>query len=79
LLLDQKKNSKNDEEVYKVKAKMAIELKILETKLIHEAKNKFRYIVGHNKQESQPGVFLEDYKVAKNIRQRIIMPSERIN
>ena len=49
MLLDQKKNSKNDEEVYKVKAKMAIELKILETKLIHEAKNKFRYIVGHNK------------------------------
>lgn len=47
----------------------------LEVQLMSEAKNKFRYIIGHSKVESLPGVLADQEKVQKNIETRIIKPS----
>lgn len=46
---------------------MAHVIKTLEGKLINDAKLKFRNIVGHSKEEMQPGVFTEESKAIKNI------------
>ena len=54
-------------------------IKTLETKLINDAKLKFRNIVGHSKEEMLPGVFAEEQKAIKNIQNRIIKPSERLS
>ena len=45
---------------------------------MREATHKFRYIIGHSKVESHPGVLAETEKVSKNIDTRIIKPSQRI-
>ena len=40
-----------------------------------DAKQKFRYIIGHSKVEIHPGVLADNEKVCKNIETRIIKPS----
>ena len=52
--------------------------KLVEVKILMATKSKFKYIVGHNKTEIQPELFLEEEKVVKNINNRIIIPCERI-
>ena len=47
---------------------LQMEAKTDERKLDDELKHKFRFITGHNKAESSPGVFAEELKVKKNIR-----------
>lgn len=54
-------------------------IKTLEGKLTQDAKHKFRNIVGHSKEEMLPGVFADESKAIKNIKNRIIKPSERLS
>ena len=51
---------------------------MLEEELLTNTKQKFKYIMGHNKKEVRPGVNAEEEKFIKNISRRIIVPSERI-
>lgn len=73
---DRTKGQKDDDENRIRTYKKEIEL--LEKKLMREATHKFRYIIGHSKVESHPGVLAETDKVSKNIDTRIIKPSQRI-
>jgi len=50
----------------------------MEQSLLACTKTKFRYIVGHRKDEIKPGVMAEEHKFLKNLQKRIILPSERI-
>lgn len=47
--------------------------------MTQDAKFKFRNIVGHSKEEMLPGVFADETKAIKNIKNRIIKPSERLS
>lgn len=68
----------NADEIFRAKMKCNMEIRVLEDDLINQAKNKFRYIRGHDKAEVRPGIMLQEEKFQKNITKRIIKPSERV-
>ena len=57
---------------------LKIELGRDEKELDQKLKDKFKFISGHNKLEKSPGIFMEEDKVKKNIRQRILIPAKRV-
>ena len=78
-LLDQQENSKNADFVFSSKLKVNFDLKTAQNMLVNNAKHKFKYIMGHRKDEIRPGVLAEEDKFLKNITKCIIVPSERIS
>lgn len=55
------------------------DLRDLRLKLINQSKQKFKYIIGHSKQEIQPGIYADERRFSKNIEKRIIKPSWKLN
>ncbi len=51
LLNEQRITPKNAEEIQKAKTKLQLDHKLVEVKILIATKNKFKYIVGHNKAE----------------------------
>lgn len=71
-------NSKNADEALRLRDSNTLDLKELRLRLINQSKQKFKFIIGHSKEEIQPGVYADERKFVKNIQNRIITPSQRI-
>ena len=72
-------NPSKRDEIYKEIVKVSSTINTLEGKLTQDAKFKFRNFVGYSKEVMLPGVFADETKAIRNIKNQIQKPRERLS